>query len=580
MWRAARRAIFRPQRYCLTVVRGFAYEDTLAFRLYGPKPLAIVIHPVVPGTGPRTPASEYLPDAEEALNLARASRWDLLPGPNAEPRGGWDNDALAEADDREAFKWLTSRARLAPEGWHLDRGEEESDDELDVDEEAWKDPVIRAQWAETCIVKVRHINPNTFFGKGKVAELAVYVAQNPCRYVFVNTTLTPTQTRNLESIFTNAVAAAEAKTRREEERMNNGKLPPPVQVFDRYRLVLEIFGLRAQTPAAKVQVGLAKLEYMKTRMTTTTGAKLGEALLALQQQIGPFREVPFPTGVYVQHHYQERAFDTERVLLRIAEAKLKRMLDKEKKTRLLHRKGREGVPLIGLVGYTNAGKTTLMNQLTDSRPVARLKQRDILFQTLETTMRRVRLPSGNHAIVADSIGFLQDLPHALFSAFESTLEELAQCDVLIHVRDMAHPQRTKQKDVVLQALETAGVPREKIEASMVEVWNKIDLLPSLDYVPPEAIPICAADGTGVKDLLTVVDTVIGAQISRQRRTIKFPEERMPQVLEFLRQYGTVDGETLAVQEHRGDSIVSIDAVLPAAAWKHWQGKFSDLLPQN
>mmetsp|Transcript_10017 Transcript_10017/g.29907 ORF Transcript_10017/g.29907 Transcript_10017/m.29907 type:complete len:576 (+) Transcript_10017:90-1817(+) len=575
MWRVWR-ALPRLQRYSLTIARGFAYEDTLAFRLYGPKPLAIVIHPVVPGTGPRIPASQYLLDAEEALNLARANRWDLLPGPNTEPRGGWDADALIQAEDREALRWATSRARLAPEGWHLDRGEEESDDELDVEEEAWKDPVIRRQWAETCIVKVRQIAPNTFFGKGKVAELAVYVAKNPCRFVFVNTTLTPAQTRNLENIFTNAVAAADAKTRRDEERMNRGKLPPPVHVFDRYRLVLEIFSLRAKTPAAKVQVGLAKLEYMKTRLTVGTRAKLAEALQALHEQIGPFREVQSPSGVVVQHHYEEKPFETERVLLRIAERRLKKMLDKEKKTRILHRKGREGVPLIGLVGYTNVGKTTLMNRLTGSK----LKERDIFFQTLETTMRRVHLPSGNHAIVADSIGFLQDLPHGLFAAFEATLEELANCDILIHVRDMSHPQSLMQKEAVLQALEGAGVPREKIEASMVEVWNKIDLLPSLDYVPPEAIPICAADGTGVSDLLCVVDAVIGAQLSRQRRTVRFPESQMSQVLDFLRRYGTVDGETLSVQEHEGSSVVCIDAVLPAAAWKHWGAKFRNLLPQG
>jgi len=315
---------------------------------------------------------------------------------------------------------------------------------------------------------------------------------------------------------------------------------------------------------------------MKTRLTVGTRAKLAEALQALHEQIGPFREVQSPSGVVVQHHYEEKPFETERVLLRIAERRLKKMLDKEKKTRILHRKGREGVPLIGLVGYTNVGKTTLMNRLTGSK----LKERDIFFQTLETTMRRVHLPSGNHAIVADSIGFLQDLPHGLFAAFEATLEELANCDILIHVRDMSHPQSLMQKEAVLQALEGAGVPREKIEASMVEVWNKIDLLPSLDYVPPEAIPICAADGTGVSDLLCVVDAVIGAQLSRQRRTVRFPESQMSQVLDFLRRYGTVDGETLSVQEHEGSSVVCIDAVLPAAAWKHWGAKFRNLLPQG
>lgn len=557
-------------------VRYFAYEDTLAFRLYGPKALAVVIHPIIRGTGPRQSKEQALLDAEEALALARANRWDLLPGPNGEPEGGWNDDALVRAEEREEWRALTSRARLAPEGWHLDRGEEESDDELDVNEEAWRDPIIRRQWAETTIIKVRHIEPNTFFGKGKVQELAVYIGNNPCRYVFVNTTLTPTQTRNLEMVFCNAVVAADARERREEGRMNKGKMPPPVEVFDRNRLVLEIFHLRANTPAAKVQVGIARLEYMKTRMTQSSKARLNETLQALQEQIGPFRPVAGLGPVYVQHHYQEKLFETERVLLRIAEKRLKRIMDKEQKTRQLHRKGREGVPTIGIVGYTNVGKTALMNQLTGSE----LRERDVLFQTLDTTMRRVHLPSGGHAIVADSIGFVQNLPHNLFAAFAITLEEVINCDVLLHVRDIAHPQRTMHKQTVLQALETAGATPEKLEAGMIEVWNKIDLLPSLEHMPPEAVPICAADGTGVQDLLRVIDAVLTSRVDRQRRMVSFPEARMPEVLAFLHRHGVVDQDTLAVKEAGGGALVSVEAILPPAAWQCWHSEFRDLLAQG
>jgi len=246
------------------------------------------------------------------------------------------------------------------------------------------------------------------------------------------------------------------------------------------------------------------------------------------------------------------------------------------KTKKLQRGGRDGVPTIGIVGYTNAGKTSLMNRLTD----AGLRERDLYFQTLDTTLRRVRLPSGCHAVIADSIGFIQDLPHNLFAAFQATLEELTSCDVLLHVRDIAHPHRKIHKDTVLDTLRQAGVPDEKLEANMIEVWNKIDLLPSLDYVPPEAVPICAIDGTGVSDLLRVIDVVVSMQSKRQRRTVSFPEAYMQRVLTFLHQHGTVLDDTMvfseSVAEHEGpiaNGYISIDAILPPGAWSRWTAEF-------
>ncbi|CAE8734683.1 unnamed protein product, partial [Polarella glacialis] len=466
-------------------VRGFSYEDTLAFRLHGPKPMACVIHPVVsgPGAGWGKPWPQILWDAEEALGLARANRWDIQPGPNGDPQGGWDHEALEAAEEQDMRRRLASGAFSAPEGWHLDRGDAESDDEYDIQEAAWKNGKVKQQWAETCILKVRHIDPNTFFGKGKIKELALYFAENPCDFVFVNTTLTPSQSRNLEMVFNNAVAASDAASRREEGRATpKGKCLPSVEVIDRNRLVLEIFHLRADSPQAKVQVGLARLEYLKTRLTLGTKARLRETLKILHEHVGPFREVTgFKNDVDVQHHYEVKPFETERVLLRIAENRLKRMLASEKRSKAMRRVNRDGVPTIGIVGYTNAGKTTLMNQLTD----ADFKERDLLFQTLDTVMRKVKLPSGGHAIIADSIGFIQHLPHNLFAAFQSTFEEIVNCDVLIHVRDISHPQRTMQKDIVLRTLRSAGMSEDKLQSAVIEVWNKIDLMKSMDFVPPE-----------------------------------------------------------------------------------------------
>lgn len=552
--------------------RGFAYEDTLAFRLHGPKPKAIVIHPFLSIGGHHKPWAKVLLDTEEAISLARANRWDILPGPNGEPQGGWDEDALAEAEERDEQRRLASGVFNVPEGWHLDRGEDESDDEFDVQEEKWRCDIVRKQWAETCAVKVRHIDPNTYFGKGKVAELILYVANNPCDFVFVDTTLTPSQTRNLETVFNNALLAADARQRREEGRVVFGKLRPSMEVLDRSRLVMEIFALRARTSLAKLQVKIARLQYMKTRLSLGNRGKLRDWLRILHEEVGPFKEVAKrDTGVEVQYHYESEPFETERRLIRRWEKRYKSLLAVEKNAKQVHRQGRAGVPMIGIVGYTNVGKTALMNALTG----AELKERDLPFETLDTTMRRLRLPSGNHAILVDSIGFLQNIPTFLFAAFKTTVEELVNCDMLLHVRDISHPQRKLQKDIVLQTLRDAGVSEAKLEANVIEVWNKIDKLPTMDYVPPEAVPICARDGTGVQDLLQVLDAVICAQVG-QRRIICFPEAQTPRALDFLRRHGAGGAtETLSVEEEttvEGEAVMTLEAVLSETVWRRWRAE--------
>lgn len=553
-------------------VRHFAYEDTFAFRVHGPKKVALVIHPVLPGADQRKRRSEIIWDAEEALGLARANRWDVLPGPNREPRGGWDMEGLAEAErlDAERQAGIAQRTAHVPEGWHLDRGEEESDDEFDIHEGAWKSGVVKRQWAETCILRVRYIDPKTLFARGKLEELALYVAQNPCDYVFVNTTLTPSQSMNMQTIFCNAVAASLTNTRREEGRGLILKKAPELEVMDRNRLVLEIFQTRASTAQAKLQVSLARLEYMKTRMVMNTPARLKKMFVLLHEEVGPYKELKgTQNNVQINYEHEVEPFDTERSMLRQLEARLKKALDVEKKAQQTRRSGRAGVPTLGIVGYTNAGKTSLMNRLTN----AELKERDLLFQTLDTTLRRVKLPSGGHAIIADSIGFIQNLPHNLFAAFESTLSELVSCDVLIHVRDIAHPQRDMQKDTVLTTLRSAGVPEEKLERSLIEVWNKIDLLPReelealLSTAPEGVIPVCAADGMGIEELRDVLDTVCTSHANRQCRTFRFPEANMQKALKYLYRHGVVHQDTLSMTD---DGLYCIDAILPHAAWRSWE----------
>lgn len=560
--------------------RGFSYEDTLAYHLNGPKPKAMVIHPVLTLRGRTEKPWEYcLLDAEEALALGRSMRWDLVPGPH-NPRDGWDDAALEAAEGRELQRRVESGAfDLVPTGWHRDR-EGESDDEYDVHEESWKAPDIRRQYAETCAVKVRRIDPFHYFGKGKIAELALYVARNPVSYIFINTTLTPTQSRNLETVFNNSVLAADAAQRREEEREVFGKYIPSLEVWDRSRVILEIFLLRAKTPFAKLQVKMARLEYMKSRLTLGSQARLREAMRTLQEEIGPFRETSVRhTGVIIQYHYEVEPFQTERQLLRVLEYRLKKLLAKEHRKREVQRINRLGVTTVGIVGYTNVGKTALMNAICGTQ----LKERDLLFQTMDSTMRRLRLPSGRIAIVTDSIGFIQGFPHNLSASFNTLFAELANCDVLFHVRDMSHPQRTMHKDVVMKTLAEAGVPQAKLESSMVEVWNKIDLMPKLDYVPPEALPVSAKDNIGIQELVSVLDVIVSAQVGQMRK-VCFPESQTQRALDFCRKYGSPGAcETLNIvddglAEEAGEALMSVDAVFSEKVWRRWPVEVAGLLP--
>ena len=281
------------------------------------------------------------------------------------------------------------------------------------------------------IVRIRKITPATLFGTGKVEELAALVRAAEAEAVVVDDDLTPVQQRNLEK-------AWECK------------------VIDRTGLILEIFGRRARTKEGRLQVELARLDYERSRLVRTW--------THLERQRGGTGSTGGPGETQIE---LDRRLIADRIV------KLKVELDEVRRTRGLHRKQRQKAPFpsIALVGYTNAGKSTLFNRLTGSEVLAK----DLLFATLDTTQRTIRLPQGRPAIVADTVGFISDLPHELVESFRATLEEVGEADLILHVRDIASPDSDAQaKDVeaVLKQIEQPdGKPRR-----ILEVWNKTDLL--------------------------------------------------------------------------------------------------------
>ena len=320
---------------------------------------------------------------------------------------------------------------------------------------------------ESLIAPLRQLTPATLFGKGKVEEIGALCEAHDIDVAVVDDALTPVQQRNLEKAW-------------------------KVKVIDRTGLILEIFARRARTKEGRLQVELARLNYEKSRLVRTW--------THLERQRGGYGVMGGPG---------ETQIETDRRLLDEKVGKLKKDLIEVRRTRTLQRGARQRhpFPAVALVGYTNAGKSTLFNRLTNSDVVAQ----DMLFATLDPTLRTLNLPDGRPAIMSDTVGFISDLPHELVEAFRATLEEVKQADLILHVRDIAGDDSQAQADDVTKVLARLGVDMET--KRLIEVWNKIDLVePDLqDEVigearrqHPVAVPVSAATGQGCDDLLTAI----------------------------------------------------------------------------
>ncbi|PHR21311.1 MAG: GTPase HflX [Sphingopyxis sp.] len=363
---------------------------------------------------------------------------------------------------------------------------------------------------------VRNPKPATLFGSGQVEQIAAIMEENSATILIVDGSLTAIQQRNLE------------------EKID-------VKVIDRTGLILEIFGARAATAEGRLQVELAHLDYQAGRLV--------RSWTHLERQRGGFGFLGGPG---------ETQIESDRRMIRDRMAKLRKDLAHLRKTRALHRERRQRAPwpVIALVGYTNAGKSTLFNRLTGADVFAE----DLLFATLDPTMREFSLPGYDKAILSDTVGFVSDLPTQLVAAFRATLEEVSAADIVVHVRDISHEATDAQAMDVRQILLDLGVSGEAEEGPpVIEAWNKIDKISAEDPqyarisppLPENVCAISAETGAGVDTLVDLIAKTLSEGYKCEKVTIAAADgKRMAWLHE--------NGRVLSSEQKSDDLILSVE----------------------
>lgn len=358
--------------------------------------------------------------------------------------------------------------------------------ELSLEEAVNLAEALDVEVVYSLVTKVPKPRAGMLFGKGKVEEIKALMAANDVGLVIVDGKVTPIQQRNLEKEW-------------------------DVKILDRTGLILEIFSARAATREGVLQVDLAHLTYQKSRLV--------RSWTHLERQRGGLGFIGGPGETQIESDRRALADQIHRI---------KTQLNKVVKTRALHRAARKKIPypIVALVGYTNAGKSTIFNKITGANVMAK----DMLFATLDPTMRGIELPSGRKVILSDTVGFISDLPTQLVAAFRATLEEVLDADLVLHVRDISHPETVEQARDVVEILTEIGIS-EKAQDGMLEIWNKIDNMSegeadSFRTAAERDSKHCitsAVTGEGLDELFEVIEASLAEPVKNERLDLDFTQ---------------------------------------------------------
>lgn len=345
---------------------------------------------------------------------------------------------------------------------------------------------LELEIVDQAVVRLPKAHAGLLFGSGKIDEIHAQIERDDIGLVLIDSPVTPIQQRNLERKW-------------------------KVKILDRTGLILEIFGDRARTREGVLQVDLAALQYQRSRLV--------RSWTHLERQRG---------GLSFVGGAGETQIEADRRAIDDAIVRLKRQLAKVVKTRSLHRSARKKVPfpIVALVGYTNAGKSTIFNHLTGAEVLAK----DMLFATLDPTMRAIELPSGRRVILSDTVGFISELPTQLVAAFRATLEEVLDADLILHVRDITHPETEEQARDVADILTTLGISKTA-QDGLIEVWNKLDLAEPEDRLAlantaardARIYPTSAITKNGFEALLDGIDAALAEPKEETRLVIDYAD---------------------------------------------------------
>lgn len=430
-----------------------------------------------------------------------------------------------------ADKAVVIRARLGPE---------DSEEQARLDEATGLAEALGLEVRSSIFAPVRKIDPGRYFGRGKLEELNQFLKSQEASIAVIDASLSPVQQRNLEKAW-------------------------KVKVIDRTGLILEIFGLRARTREGRLQVELARLAYERSRLVRTW--------THLERQRGGMGTVGGPG---------ETQIEADRRMLADKMARLRRELEDVRRTRALHRKTRQSAPfpVVAIVGYTNAGKSTLFNRMTGAGVFAK----DMPFATLDTTVRGLKTPAGTQVMLSDTVGFITDLPTELVAAFRATLEEVREADIILHVLDVSavdFETRRREVEAILDALDAGSEHGQPV----IEVFNKIDMWSEHDPVDADAlsalprkgedarcaIVVSARTGEGVNRLLAAIDDALAEQ-TVVLEAVTPPGDHRP--VAWLHEHGAVISENV---DEEGST--SVRARLSPEAAGRFAAQFPELVPK-